>query len=94
MALRPAAAKSAARNRLPYFIFEVYILQQFSTCQVIPWLTIAQLAEHLTVDEKSRYQSVLGSIPSGETATETCMTKIFFALSHVFSATKLLEMCF
>lgn len=29
-------------------------------------LTIAQLAEHLTVEDSYRYQSVLGSIPSGE----------------------------
>jgi hypothetical protein len=28
------------------------------------------LAEHLTVDVRFRYQSVLGSIPSGETPTE------------------------
>ena len=30
------------------------------------WLTIAQLAEHLTVVAITSYQSVLGSIPSGE----------------------------
>ena len=31
-----------------------------------PRLTIAQLAEHLTVESTCRHQSVLGSIPSGE----------------------------
>ena len=70
-------AQSAGDAGFAGFSIVLYIPAKVANHQVIPWLTIAQLAEHLTVDEKSRYQSVLGSIPSGETATETCMTKIF-----------------
>ena len=44
-------------------------------------LTIAQLAEHLTV-VVCRYQSVLGSIPSGEIGAMPPQTVFFFFLLH------------
>ena len=52
---------------------------RLASCHPGPWLTIAQLAEHLTVDQSCGYQSVLGSIPSGEIAAEKCLGKILFA---------------
>ena len=54
-----------------------YKPHRLAICHPGPWLTIAQLAEHLTVDQSCGYQSVLGSIPSGEIAAEKCLGNLF-----------------